>query len=160
MENIKQKRLLITFIVILAILNIAVLSTFWISSRHHAPRHGHHKKGHHDRGLKKLTETLDLSDEQQSIFKKLRNAHFEKMDSIHIHLKNNKDAFFEEMTHQNLQDSVVLVRIEMATIASGEIDKALFEHYKKLMKNCNEEQKEILRNMFSEMVKQKGQRGK
>ena len=123
MENLKQKRLLITFIIVLAILNIAMLGTFWMSShRPHHPKQGHQNHERHDHGLKILTEKLNLSDKQQETFKELRKVHFEKMESIQMNLKDKKDAFFKEMTSQNSQDfSVLTVQTSIGSPSSPSV---------------------------------------
>ena len=157
MDNFKQKRLLIIFIIILVILNITVLSVFWMSAPRHGMR-GHPNGGKHDKGLEILTEKLDLSAEQQVTFKELRKTFFEETSAFQTELKNKKDLFFEEMTSEAAQDSIVFNRIEDAVKVNGDIDKALFRHYKKMMENCDAEQKEVLRNMFAEMMKRQHHR--
>ena len=120
----------------------------------HSLRKGDYVKEKNDPGLKILTKKLNLSEKQQEIFKALRKIHFERMDSIYLDVKIKKNNFFESMTAESIQDSVVLSNIEQAGIANSHIDKALFKHYKELMENTNDEQKVELRNIFSEMIMQ------
>lgn len=133
---------------VLVILNIATLVTVFIIMN---------KGPHHRRGSEKndpakfLVTELNLDEEQQKEFEKLRIEHHEQMKQMHDSMKVVHDNMPQLIVDGN--DSVALHELEKMGTYQTKIEMYTYEHFKKVYALCNNQQKQKFTGVIEQMLK-------
>jgi len=95
---------------------------------------------------------LNLSTEQQNLFKESGHSYFEAMRNISKDAKNTKKELYKEIFKKEPNPEKIEALIELLGKKHSELEKAQFEHFYELKKVCNPEQEEQLEEIMNEMI--------
>ncbi len=140
-------------IVFLIVLNIFSWRLWWekpeMPERFTQERQG--KEGRNEKGLGFFIEKLQLDEDQQSDFKRLRSEYFEQVtelnkehDDLRIQLSH---SFFSDQTQ--LSDSLLIVMAQYKV----KIEKATLQHFKSMREVCYDDQKQQFDTIVNHMMK-------
>lgn len=101
-----------------------------------------------------LSQKLNLSEEQTTAFKLLRQNHFEKEQILLQKKQTTKNAFLDLMSSENANQALLSQLADEIGIVEAQINMEINEHFNQLLSICNDAQKVILREIFSEMKHQ------
>jgi len=145
MKNSTNKILIIA-LVLLLLVNIAML-VFIIKGKGQPPR-GRGKGGPFD----KMVKELNMNDQQKKQYDSLREAHFSTIRPILDSMRVTRQALFNLMKEESLNDSVI--NNYSATIAEKQYraDRLTLEHFRKVRSLFNGDQQKKFDDFVQKMM--------
>ena len=157
MDYIMKHKMLFWLIALLVILNLATIGTMWFGRPPHPghmmqpPAEGQMPRPH--RGMNLMKEHLQLSDQQAEKFNELREEHFERTRAVNDAAGKLRFEILDEIfSDQFSQEKVDKMLAELKEL-QGNFDSLLFKHFAELRDQCDPEQKEILKDMFTDLLR-------
>ncbi len=152
MSFFSQIRTLWIAIAILILINFATL--FWLFRFHGHPRFHRDSFDRHPRTEKALKRALDLSREQEKMFREVQKRHREKMKAEQKRVaalkKELRAMAFQDSISQNLEEVY-----EDIAKAQAEIEKQHYEHLHRLYQNLDDEQRRKFRRLIQSMERER-----
>ncbi len=145
----KTNRILTIAVVLLLVVNIAML-IFMLKGR-----------GHHD--MKKpgggpfdmMVKELNMTEQQQTEFKKLKDEHFTAIKPVFDSVRTLKKSLFGLVKEENLSDSMVNNYSSLISQQQAIIDKLTINHFRKVRALFSGDQKEKFDNFTQKMIQWK-----
>lgn len=156
MDDSKKYRLALTGLIVLLLVNIVTIVSMW---RIHPPRPD--VPGKEDTKVQGFFQReLELSPEQIESYNVLREEQRQKTRQIHRNLNAHRRAYFTLIEQpDSLQNEAV--RDSLARLMGNEyleLERVNFEHFSKMRKLLNKEQREKLKKVMNESLFRRGQR--
>ena len=152
MDMFRQKRNLITTIVILVIMNFITLFILWLGKPTHSVMKGIENGGNEKvRMQEMLKEELGFSNDQAAQFLSLRKNHHEKKMQLDDELMLVKKEMLSEAMYfdnSNISDSLLNLSLEK----QGQLEIITFQHFQKLKQICTPEQQEKLFELVHKLI--------
>lgn len=147
-------------VILLAVLNIALLFTVWMKPRREHPPMMHMPPPPHGPGqggpADMIIHELHLNEAQIKEFEKLRDEHRTSIRELQKAGHELRDGFFDQLKSDST-DTKKVSEMSAAIAANQQaIEMATFEHFKKVRKLCDAEQKKIFDDIINEVTKQMG----
>ena len=105
-----------------------------------------------------LKTKLNLTEEQDKLFKQKKEEFFTTMKPRWEEVNNLKDSLYKHIGDENLSDSVINYYVDKWTADTRESDKLLFRHFRELRKHCNKDQQAIFDTLVPKIVKYQSKR--
>jgi len=152
MKNFTNNRWLGIAIIILLLANIVTLVLLWTNKN---------KPGgmppQQEQAFQFVTEQLQLTQQQQDAYKKLRDDHRAAQRLIQDSIHDAKDAFFALLQQPNVPDTVLNAAAKKCSALDEQADLLTFRHFQQVRAICTAEQqkkfdtiiKDVLRRMAS-----------
>ena len=169
MDFFTKEKMTFWAVAILIVLNIATLGTLWIMAgrdrghRHDGKEHpfaappmmhGQHEAMPMPRPpFEMIEKELGLSAEQAAAMKKLRDAHFEKVEALTKDVEKIKGELFDLLFAENVDQTKVDEKINALSAKRGEVEKLTFNHFKDILALSNAEQKQKFRGILEGILK-------
>lgn len=148
MNYFKEKKIAFWTILILIVLNISTLTMIWV---HRPPRHFPHPPRSEKFIPDFVIAELKLNAIQKEAFEKSEQQQMKKitplLDSLHLCKQQLFLSSFEDV----VDSAKMNVLIQQIGAIAEKIDVITFFHIIELKKNCNQQQQDILKNLFKEM---------
>jgi Spy/CpxP family protein refolding chaperone len=151
MKNSNNKILIIA-VVLLLITNIALVALMVTGK---GKDNGKGRRGKTE-PFELMVKELGLTEEQQTNFKQLKEAHFNTTKPLYDSLRAARTAFFTLLKEENVSDSMLTSYSQRVNEKQMAIDKILFAHFKKVRSLCTPEQQP----KFDAFVQKMMQRGR
>ncbi len=152
MDIFKQKRNLITTIVILVIMNFITLFILWLGKPNHNIIQGSKDDGTEKvRMQEMLKEELGFSNDQAEQFLALRKNHQENTMRLDDELMHVKKEMLEEAMYSNapsISDSLLNLSLKK----QGQLELITFQHFQKLKQICTHEQRKKLFELVHRLI--------
>lgn len=105
-----------------------------------------------------MVEELNMTDQQQTAYKQLRDQHFQKVKPLFDSMRAAKTAFYSLIKEDDskINDSLVTVYTGRIGARQSEIDRLMFNHFRSVRKLFTAEQQP----KFDSLVRRMLQRGK
>lgn len=147
MTGSKNNRWLSIATLILLLANIVTLTVLWTQNK----KQFSEKKQHPGRGpvLEFLTKELQLTEQQQLAYRKLRDKHQSDRRQFQDSIREAKDALFSLLHQTNVPDSLLREYAQRATVYDQQLDMITFRHFQQVRALCNTEQQK----KFDEVIK-------
>lgn len=118
---------LLTFAVVLLLVVNVVLLVFMFKGRSHGDR-----KGRDGNPFDKMVKELNMTDQQQTEFKKLKDQHFATISPVFDSVKSLKKSLFSLVRSENVNDSVVNQYSILISDQRAIADKLTINHLRKV----------------------------
>ena len=100
-----------------------------------------------------LKTKLQLTEEQDKIFKQKKEEFFTIMKPRWEEVNKLKDSLYNHIGDEEVPDSVVNYYVAKWTAKSSESDKILFKHFRELRKHCTKQQQAVFDTLVPKIVK-------
>jgi Spy/CpxP family protein refolding chaperone len=141
-------RILVIAVVLLLLVNIATL-IYMVKGRRH------HPEGKGGNPVEMMERDLNMTDQQKSEVKKLREAHFTSIKPLFDSVRAAKAAYFGLMKDSTVSDSVLSAYSKRIIEAESAVDKLTFEHFRTVRNLLNADQQK----KYDDFVQKMMQRG-
>lgn len=159
MDMFRQKRNLITTIVILVIMNFITLFILWLGKPTHNIIQGSKDDGTEKVRMQEMLKAeLGFSNDQAEQFLALRKNHQENTMRLDDELMQVKNEMLEEAMYSNapsISDSLLNLSLEK----QGQLELITFQHFQKLKQICTHEQREKLFELVHRLIGPRQRRG-
>ena len=110
-----------------------------------------------------INHELKLDSNQQESYRKLRDEHQGRQQTIQDSLKNLKDAFFALLQQPEAADSAIEAGAKKITVLEERMELLTFRHFQKLRTICNADQQKkfdtIIQDVLRRMAPPKNRQG-
>lgn len=146
MDVIKQKRNLITVIVLLVIFNLATLFLLWFGNpSRQGMKFADEKSRNNEIKIQQLLkEELGFDNQQTKKYMQLREEHRRESIKLNKELNLIKKEMFDKILEDNKLTSLSDSLLNLALDKQSEIEKLTFNHFLSLKKLCSPEQQKNL----------------
>jgi Spy/CpxP family protein refolding chaperone len=138
MSNPSKNKTLVSIIVVLLLANVAMLVYFLWLKEPDKPSARTDKNT--DRFAEALKKDVGFSEAQVAQYKELKNAKWDKIKSRFDDLRQAKDNFFQLISVENVNDSMLNNAADSIAQRQKSLDLQSFIHLKELRKVCTPEQ--------------------
>ncbi len=143
MKSITSNKWVLLLVVFLVLTNLSLVFFAFSSSK---PAERKEQKGF-------LKSRLNLTEEQDKVFKKEKDNFFALMKPRWEEVNKLKDSLYMHLGDEEVADSLVDHYVDKWTANQRESDKKLFQHFHQLRKNCTKEQQAVFDTLVPKMVK-------
>ena len=154
MRNSTNKILAIA-VVFLLLVNIAMVIFIVRGKKQDDP-----KRGKCGNPIELMNKELDMTEQQKSEAKKLRDAHFAKIKPLFDSVRAAKSAFFSLIKDSNVSDSLLNVYDNRITETQATVDKLTFAHFRSIRALLNPDQQVKYDEFVQKMMQRSGGRKK
>ena len=154
MRNSTNKILAIA-VVLLLLVNIAMV-IFIVKGK--KPYDSRRNKGGNP--VEMMDKELNMTEQQKSDAKKLREEHFTKIKPLFDSIRAAKSAFFSLIKDPNVNDSMLSIYSKRITEKQAAVDKLTFAHFRSVRALLNPEQQVKYDEFVQKMVQRSGGRRK
>jgi Spy/CpxP family protein refolding chaperone len=120
-----MNKILTIAVALLLLVNVAMLVLLLKGSRHKGGRQG--KKGN---PMEMMAKELNMTEQQQADFKKLKEAHFNNINPLFDSIRALKKSLFEQMRKEEVSDSTVAAYSDLIAEQQAMIDKTTVKHFR------------------------------
>src|SRR5882757_3490188 len=136
MSIMKNNKWLGIATMVLLLANIVTLTLLWVnkskSSTTMPPPQG--------QVFQFVTEQLQLTQQQQDEYKKLRDEHQAMQRQVQDSIHNAKDAFFSLLQQPNVSEEILNAAAKKCSELDEQMDLVTFKHFQKVRAICNADQ--------------------
>jgi protein CpxP len=150
MKNSTNKILAIA-VVLLLLVNIAMVIFIVKGKKPYDSRRG---KG--SNSIEIMDKELNMTEQQKSEAKKLRDAHFAKIKPLFDSIRTAKSAFFSLIKDSNVSDSMLSVYDKRITETQAVVDKLTFAHFRSIRALLNPDQQVKYDEFVQKMTQRSG----
>jgi Spy/CpxP family protein refolding chaperone len=150
----KKERFYAIIIIALLLLNFGVLGYLWMGGRNnhmHPPRDG---RGEGPAGF--IIERLQLDEQQQQAFQKLRDAHHTKADELKEQSKQFHDALFVTLTDAHSNQGQVDSLMSLIAQNDHAKEELNYTHFKELKTILKPEQYKLYDEFIGDIARRFG----
>ena len=149
----KTNRILTIAVVLLLLVNVAML-IFMFNGR------GHHDMKNRDGApFDRMVKELNMTEQQQAEFKKLKDEHFTAIKPVFDSVKSLKKTFFDLLKEENLNDSMVSNYSGLISQQQAIIDKLTINHFRKVRSLFSGDQQKKFEEFVQKMMQRRGPGG-
>ena len=149
----KTNRILTIAVILLLLVNVAML-VFMLKGR-----------GHHD--MKKqgggpfdmMVKELNMTEQQQTEFKKLKDEHFTAIKPVFDSVRTLKKSLFGLVKEENLNDSLVNKYSGLISEQQAIADKLTINHFRKVRALFSGDQQKKFEDFVQKMMQRRGPQG-
>jgi hypothetical protein len=156
MDLIKQNKFIGWVIGVLIAINIITLTIIWIQSDKKNPRSIKDSGNASTSSVKLLQSEIGLTDDQAQKFQESQDTYRERNKITKDDLDSSKLLLADELFNPNSDPKRVDSIASRIGVLQSKVEITRFEHFKGLVKMCNNEQKEKLRPILREIYAKKG----
>lgn len=150
MDVFAQNKLLLRLVIVLAIINALSIGVFlWKGNSNPPPPPPHENDGRVDVS-EVLKRKLNLTEDQTSQIKKIRNDFFIKEKQLESDIRAERDSMNEAMFNKAVNDSLVISLAKRISANEFNMEMLRFEQAKQFKAICTSQQLE----KFNELVKE------
>ncbi|MGV3558021.1 Spy/CpxP family protein refolding chaperone [Larkinella arboricola] len=142
MNDQKRYRLLVGIIVALILLNAGLMAWMWFGP-------GRHREGRGD-GRTYLSKTLGLSDEQRTVYRAMRQKHFQTIRPLLDSLRQERRRFFALVDDSTQTDGQLMLRARQLEEKNARLDVLTLRHFQQVSALCTPEQRNKLKQVLAE----------
>ncbi|MBU2938574.1 hypothetical protein KO494_03380 [Lacinutrix sp. C3R15] len=100
-----------------------------------------------------IKQQLNFTESQSQSFEKLNNKHHANMMQINDALKELKDALFNNLSSDSVNEKTVDSLTSLIGNKQKVIETEIFYHFKSIQDLCNDKQKEKLKNILKDALR-------
>lgn len=145
MKTNLSPKLLSWLVITLLLINAVTLVLFWLGK----PKGPEGPKG---KPQDFLIEQLHFNGKQKAAFLVLAEEHRDKTEELRDKIKAKKDAFFDLVKLENVNDSTKRIAAKEASVLIEELDLFTLEHFRQIRALCDPTQKELFDKVIKEMI--------
>lgn len=138
-----RKNIVNILIILLLAANMVTLGMIWLNR----PKHPERPKD----VIEFLSTEINFDEKQRSELKKLFEDHRLATQSNRESIRQQKDAFFDLLTKENISDSALEQESYKSVDAQRKMDIAVFKHFKQILALCNTDEQ---RKKFEKVVQE------
>jgi len=146
----KTNRILTIAVVLLLLVNGAML-VFMLKGRGH-----HDMKNRGGSPFDMMVKELNMTSQQQTDFKKLKDEHFTAIRPVFDSVKSLKKSLFGLVKEENLNDSLVNKYSALIAGQQAIIDKLTINHFRKVRALFSGEQQKKFEDFVQKMMQRRG----
>ncbi|HKB45526.1 MAG TPA: Spy/CpxP family protein refolding chaperone [Chitinophagaceae bacterium] len=150
MRNSANKILMVA-VVLLLLVNIAMV-IFIVRGR----KQDDSKRGKGGNSIEIMDKELNMTDQQKSEAKKLRDVHFAKIKPLFDSIRAARSAFFSLIKDSNVSDSILSVYDKRITETQSVVDKLTFAHFRSIRALLNPDQQVKYDEFVQKMTQRSG----
>lgn len=153
MDFIRRNKLLGSLVIVLVIFNAALLAFLWFGRKEKSNPKGSVGEN------KFLEEQLNLSPEQTTELKSLRQSHFRLIEQYQKELNETRRQLHGLWNKENSNEQAKTLSAKMGEVQS-KIEYATYDHFASIRAICTPEQQQTFDRIISEVLRpeQSGQR--
>ena len=149
----KTNRILTIAVILLLLVNVAML-IFMLKGRGH-----HEMKGRSGSPFDMMVKELNMTEEQKTEFKKLKDEHFTAIKPVFDSIRTLKKSLFGLVKEENLNDSMVNNYSGLIAQQQAIIDKLTIDHFRKVRALFSGDQQKKFDDFTQKMIQWKMNRG-
>lgn len=100
-----------------------------------------------------MSSRLNLTEEQEKIFKQKKEEYFAMMKPEWEQVNNLKDSLYQHIGDEQVPDSLVSYYVDKWTENSRQSDKKLFYHFRELRTHCTKDQQAVFDTLVPKIIK-------
>jgi Spy/CpxP family protein refolding chaperone len=147
----KTNRILTIAVVLLLLVNVAMLIFMLKGRDHHPARFEGGKGGPFDMMVKEL----NMTEQQQTDFKKLKAEHFKNIGPVFDSIKTLKKSLFDLVRTETINDSAVSKYSGLIAEQQALVDKATINHFRKVRAMFSGDQQKKFEEFVQKMMERK-----
>jgi len=148
----KTNRILTIAVVLLLLVNVGML-IFMLKS------HGHRDmRGQGGSPFDRMVKELNMTDSQQTEFKKLKDAHFTAIKPVFDSVRSLKKSLFSLVKEENITDSTVSTYRGLISEQQAIIDKLTINHFRKVRALFSGDQQKKFDDFVQKMMQRRGRK--
>ena len=151
----KTNRILTIAVVLLLLVNVAML-IFMLKGRGH---HGMKNQGAREGPFDMMVKELNMTEQQQTEFKKLKEAHFAAIKPVFDSVRTLKKSLFGLVKEENVNDSLVNNYSGLISQQQAIIDKLTINHFRKVRTLFSGDQQKKFDEFVQKMMQRRGPGG-
>ena len=149
----KTNRILTIAVVLLLVVNVVML-IFMLKGR------GHHNMKKQGGGpFDMMVKELNMTEKQQTEFKKLKDEHFTAIKPVFDSVRTLKKSLFGLVKAENLNDSLVNTYSGLISEQQAIVDKLTIYHFRKVRALFSGEQQKKFEDFVQKMMQRRGPGG-
>jgi Spy/CpxP family protein refolding chaperone len=149
----KTNKVLTIAVVLLLLVNVAML-IFMLKGR------GHRSMKNRGGGpFDMMVKELNMTDQQQADFKKLKTEHFKNTGPVFDSIKTLKKSLFDLVKAETVNDSVVNKYSSLIAEQQALVDKATINHFRQVRVLFNGDQQKKFEDFVQKMMQRRGPGG-
>jgi Spy/CpxP family protein refolding chaperone len=149
----KTNRILTIAVVLLLLVNVTML-IFMLRS------HGRHDMRGRDGGpFDMMVKELNMTEQQQTDFKKLKAEHFKNIGPVFDSIKTLKKSLFDLVKAETINDSVVNKYSSLIAEQQALVDKATINHFRQVRAMFSGDQQKKFEEFVQKMMQRRGPGG-
>ena len=149
----KTNRILTIAVVLLLVVNVVML-IFMLKGR------GHHNMKKQGGGpFDMIVKELNMTEKQQTEFKKLKDEHFTAIKPVFDSVRTLKKSLFGLVKAENLNDSLVNTYSGLISEQQAIVDKLTINHFRKVRALFSGEQQKKFEDFVQKMMQRRGPGG-
>jgi Spy/CpxP family protein refolding chaperone len=146
----KTNRILTIAVVLLLLVNVAML-IFMLKGR------GHHEMKNRSGGpFDMMVKELNMTEQQQTDFKKLKAEHFKNIGPVFDSIKTLKKSLFDLVKAETINDSVMSKYSGLIAEQQALVDKATINHFRKVRSMFSGDQQKKFEEFVQKMMQRRG----
>jgi Spy/CpxP family protein refolding chaperone len=146
----KTNRVLTIAVVLLLLVNVAML-IFMLRS------HGRHDMRGRDGGpFDMMVKELNMTEQQQTDFKKLKAEHFKNIGPVFDSIKTLKKSLFDLVKAETANDSLISKYSGLIAEQQAIVDKATINHFRKVRALFSGDQQKKFEDFVQKMMQRRG----
>ena len=142
----KTNKILTIAVVLLLVVNVVMLVCMMRGRGHHEMK----KQG--GSPFDRMVKELNMTEQQQTEFKKLKDEHFTAIKPVFDSVRTLKKSFFSLIKEENLNDSLVSNYSALISEQRAIIDKLTINHFRKVRALFSGEQQKKFEEFIQKMV--------
>jgi Spy/CpxP family protein refolding chaperone len=151
----KTNRILTIAVILLLLVNVAMLIFMFKGRGHHPARFDGGKGGPFDMMVKEL----NMTEQQQADFKKLKAEHFKNIGPVFDSIKTLKKSLFELVKTETVNDSAVSKYSSLIAGQQALVDKATINHFRQVRALFSGDQQKKFDDFVQKMMQHRGPGG-
>lgn len=151
----KMNKLLTIAVVLLLLVNVTMLVFMLKAKKHHGPPR---KDGKGD-VFGMMVKDLDMTEQQQVDFKKLKADHFKNIGPVFDSIKTLKKSLFGLVKAETVNDSVVSRYSGLIAEQQAIVDKATVNHFRTVRALFTGDQQKKFDEFIQKMMQRRGRGG-
>jgi Spy/CpxP family protein refolding chaperone len=149
----KTNRILTIAVILLLLVNVAML-IFMLKGRGH-----HDMRGRGDSPFDTMVKELNMTDQQQTDFKKLKDAHFTAIKPVFDSIRTLRKSLYDLVKEENMNDSMVNNYSGLIAQQQSIIDKLTINHFRKVRALFSGDQQKKFDDFVQKMMQRRGPGG-
>jgi Spy/CpxP family protein refolding chaperone len=151
----KTNRILTIAVVLLLVVNVVMLVCMMKGRGHH----GMKKQGAKAGPVEMMMKELNMNEQQQTEFKKLKEEHFTTIKPVFDSVRTLKKSLFGLVKEENLNDSLVNNYSGLIAEQQATIDKLTINHFRKVRALFSGDQQKKFDDFVQKMMQRRGPGG-
>ncbi len=146
-----SNKILTIAVVLLLLVNVAMLIFMFRSKKHH----DFPGRGGKGGAFEMMVKELNMTDQQQTDFKKLKEEHFKNIGPVFDSIKTLKRSLFDLVKAETINDSVVAGYSGLIAEQQLILDKATINHFRKVRAMFSGEQQKKFDDFVQKMMQRR-----